>query len=75
MAINRMLRVVAKPNRHRGLQAQLSWEHRAESPASCFSLGTYPRVSEHWEDESEEVPASHSALFMSLNLLTCNRAE
>lgn len=75
MAINRMLRVLAKPNRHGVLQAQLSWEHWAESPTSCFSLGTYPQVSEDWEDESEEVPASHTALFMSLNLLTCNRAE
>lgn len=69
MVINRMLLATAKPNRHLGLQAQLSWE---TSRVSCASLGTHLRGSQPWEDESEEAPALHSASFMGLNLFTCN---
>lgn len=38
------------------LAGALVWESCGRS-----SLGAYPRVSKHWEDESEGVPASHMA--------------
>lgn len=59
MVISRMLLAMAKPNRHLGPQAQLSWE----TSKLLSSLGTQRQVSQHWEDESEEAPASHSASF------------